>query len=269
MITMQSARAEPYITAVLTGSQTELDLSGDQPFNLSITLTLHANAPVICYAGDDNAFFRLPHALHNVGIVFTDQRTHEQIGTSQVACTGFMDEPGPGRILDSTSRLFLQPNTPVVFEIPFNGTRHKQGDSFFDLHLYMVAHGFETGGTYRAALPTDRKLSWWRWAKSWEAEDQEPESSALISGVRSTIKSAVTWFTDDQESKHRVPVLSENEQLPISIEGDGLIFSCVGKPMEWPLRTEEEERQLAEERREIRDRRRRVQAEASNAPKAE
>ncbi|KAG9949361.1 hypothetical protein KCU85_g4338, partial [Aureobasidium melanogenum] len=250
---MHSSRSPPYIIAVLSGAQTELDLSGDRPFSLSITLTLHAEAPIFCYIGDDNAFFRLPHALHDVGIEFTDQRTHKQIGTSQVACTGFMDEPGPGRILDSSSGLFLQPKSPVVFDIPFNGTRYKQGDNFFDLHLYMVSHGFEAGGTYKAALPTDRKLSWWRWAKSWEAEDQEPESSALMSG----------------EGKQRVPVLSENEQLPIYIEGDGLIFSCIGKPMEWPLRTEEEERQLAEERREIRERRRRVQAEASNAPKVE
>lgn len=133
----------------------------------------------------------------------------------------------------------------------------------------MVAHGFENGGTYKAALPTNRKLSWWRWAQPWEDEGQGPESSAMMAGLRSTINSAVTWLTGDKEGKQGVPVLPEDEQLPIYIEGDGVKFSCVGKPMEWPIRTEEEERQLAEERREIRERRRRADTQASNAPKAE
>lgn len=252
---MQSTRPESHITAVLSGAQTELDLSGNQPFNLNITLTLHAKAPVICYIGDDNAFFRLPHALRDVGIVFTNQRTHKQVGTSHIACTGFVDEPGPTRLLNSSSGLYLQPNTPVVFDIPFNGTRHKHHDSFFDLRFYMVAHGFETGGTYKAALPTDRKLSWWRWANSWETAEQGPESSTMMAAMRSIVKSAITWWTGDNEAKQRVPVLPESEQLPIYIEGDGVVFSCVGKSMEWPLRIEEEESEFAEERRKVRNNR--------------
>lgn len=147
-----------------------------------------------------------------------------------------MDQPGPTRLLDSSSGLYLQPNTPIVFDIPFNDTRHKHHDTFCDLRLYMVAHGFETGGTYKAALPTDRKLSWWRWANSWEIAEQGPESSTMMAAMKSTVKQAITWWTGDNEAKQGVPVLPENEQLPIYIEGDGVVFSCVGKSMQWPLR---------------------------------
>lgn len=86
--------------------------------------------------------------------------------------------------------------------------------------------------------------------------------------MRSAIKSAVTWLTGDKGGKQGVPVLPENEQLPIYIEGDGVSFSCVGKPMEWPVRTEEEERKFAEERREIRKNRQSAHAKASSTDKA-
>ncbi|CAD0090799.1 unnamed protein product, partial [Aureobasidium vineae] len=224
---MQSTRSEPYITAVLHGAQTELDLSGSNSFSLTISLTLHAEAPVICYLGDDDNFFVSDNALADVGIV----------------------------LLSSESGLHLKPNIPITFDIPFNGSKQKQGDSSFDIRLYMVAHGFETGGTYEAALQTGRKIFWWRYASFWETEGQQREVSAITAGVRAAVKSAVSWWTGDKECEQGVPVLPREQQMPIYIEGENVVFSCVGKLMEWPIPDEEAERKMAGERREVKEKR--------------
>lgn len=249
---MQSAKSEPYITAVLCGAQAELDLSGQQPFNLSISLTLHAKAPVICYIDAEDTFFIRRNALHQIGILFRDQHTNKLQERTERACTGFMAPQNPERPLAEWSRLYLSPNEPVQFEVLFTG--HKDGGCgrSFSPGFYMATCEFKTGRSYEATLPPDRRISWWRWAKSWEAEGQGHEISAITSALRSCVRHTVSLWTGDRERTQGVPVLPENEQLPIYIEGDGVIFLCVGKPMKWPLRTEEEERQFAEERRKVR-----------------
>ncbi|KAG9663060.1 hypothetical protein KCU64_g1563, partial [Aureobasidium melanogenum] len=243
MATMQSAGSEPYITAVLTGAQTELDLSGNNPFSLTISLTLHAKAPIICYIGEDNTFFLPQLALHAVGIIFQDVQTEQQISSSHLDICRVTDfQSGPARPLNEHTRLYMHPGKPVIFDIPFSSPRKKQGIGGFDLHFSMVTQGFRTGHTYHASLPTDRKISWWRWANFWEAEEQRQEDFVIMAALRSGIRSAVDWWTDREERKQGVSVLPENEQLPIHVQGNGVVFPCVGKSMEWPIRSEEEER---------------------------
>ncbi|KAH0366131.1 hypothetical protein KCU65_g5557, partial [Aureobasidium melanogenum] len=128
---MQPTSSEPYITAVLTGTQTELDLSGQQPFNLSISLTLHAKAPIICYIDPEDTFFIRRNALHQVGIRFRDQRTNIIQQRTERACTGFMKSPNLERPLAEWSRLYLSPGKPVLFEVAFPVTKTGDADTAF------------------------------------------------------------------------------------------------------------------------------------------
>ncbi|KAG9984867.1 major facilitator superfamily transporter, partial [Aureobasidium melanogenum] len=227
---MQSTRSELYIMTVLIGAQTELDLSGDQPFNLSITLTLHAKAPVICYIDPEDTFFIRRNALHSVGIRFRDQRTNKIQERTERACTGYMETPNPVRPLGGWSRLYLSPGKPMVFEVAFTGHKDRGCGRSFNPSFYMATCGFKAGRTYEATLPTDRKISWWRWASFWEAEGQGQEASAITSVLWSIVRSGVSWWTGDKERTQGVPVLPENEQLPIYIQGDSVVFSCVESP---------------------------------------
>ncbi|KAK5999722.1 hypothetical protein QM012_005128 [Aureobasidium pullulans] len=160
---MQPIDQKPHITAVLTNPQTELDLSGNKPFSLTITLTLHAKAPILCYIGEDDTFF-LPHlALHDVGIIFADLHTKQQISSSHLdICRITVFGSGPSRPLDEHSRLYMQPRRPLIFEVPFTGHKNKGCGRNFHPSFYMATSGFETGHTYEATLPADRKISWWR-----------------------------------------------------------------------------------------------------------
>lgn len=270
IITRRSTSTEPYITAILTGAQTELDLSGTKPFTLIIALTLRAKAPILCYIGEDDTFFFPWLALHDIGVRFRDHETKQRISSSHLDICRLADFGSrPDRPLAKESRLYLSSNEPVIFKVSFTGHKDKGCGRSFSPSFYLATCAFKAGRFYEATLPADRKISWWRWANFWEAEVQGQGTSAIKSMLRSIIESGVLWWTGDKERLQGVPVLPENEQLPIYIGGDRIVFSCFGERMEWPPRIEEEEKQFAEERGEIRERRRRVQAEASNALKAE
>ncbi|CAD0098184.1 unnamed protein product [Aureobasidium mustum] len=268
---MQFTKSEPYIAAVLGGAQTELDLSGDQPFNLSITLTLHAKAPIICYIGEDDTFFVPRNALYDAGIIFKDDQTKQQIPSCHIDICRLTEFSGPERPLNEHTRLYMQPEKPVVFDIRFNSTQKMGGDGNFDSKLCMATSGFRTGCTYHASLPNDRKISWWRWASFWEAEGQGQEDLVVMAGIRSGTRSVVGWWTGDKERRRGVPVLSEDNKLPIYIEGDGVVFSCVGEPMKWPvwpLPDDDYQRRMAEEGRERMAKREKAYTDAMNAARA-
>jgi hypothetical protein len=152
----------PYITAVLTSEHSILDLSGKQPLTLSITLTLHASAPILCYTEPCDTFFLPRNALTDVGIIFTDCKTKEEI---RICHIDSVRRPGYARNLTEKTRLLLRPETPVVFDVGSNIHSDKDTETGFDPWMADLGSVFESEGIYEATLPLYRTLDWWRYAK--------------------------------------------------------------------------------------------------------
>lgn len=268
---MPSPASEAYITATLTSANQVLDLSGKQPLTLFITLTLHASAPILAYTKLHDTFFLPRNALTDQGIIFRSHRTKEEIRTCHIdSCR----TPGYARILTEKSRLYLEPERPVVFEVPFTINSDKERDAGdFDPWFAGITSGFEDGGVYEAELPLYRTLDWWRYAVSSDLHNTSANSSSsssitstITAGVASAVDAVMQRWTGaaDAETKYGVPVLPRDKQLPIYIEGEGVLFSCVGKNMEWPdellekqrvnkERRDGEEKRKAEEKRRARE----------------
>lgn len=267
---MPSPASEAYITATLTSANQVLDLSGKQPLTLTITLTLHASAPILAYTELHDTFFLPRNALTDQGIIFRDHHTKEEIRTCHIdSCR----TPGYARMLTEKTRLLLQPEVPVVFEVSFAGNEDEKGEEGFDAWFAGITSGFEDGGVYEAELPMYRTLDWWRYAVSSDLHDTSANSSSsssitstITAGVASAVDAVMQRWTGaaDAETKYGVPVLPRDKQLPIYIEGEGVLFSCVGKNMEWPdellekqrvnkERRDGEEKRKAEEKRRARE----------------
>lgn len=262
---MQSPNAEPepYLTATLTSADSILDLSGKNPFTFLITLTLHdASAPILAYTEVYDTFFLPRSALIDVGIIFTDHKTKEEVRTCHIDSA---KSPGYARKLTDKTRLLLYPGIPVKFEVPIGILSEKSTEEtgMFDPWMATLAAAFSSGNVYSATLPLYRTLDWWRYAKPFEIEKDDKDNNT----VPDTLKTAVEPVVDgegDLEARYGVPVLACDQQLPIYIEGDGVVFSCVGEAMQWPAdllekqkmnkqRRDGEEKKKAEEKRRARE----------------
>jgi hypothetical protein len=238
---MQSTTTpKPYLTATLTSKHSILDLSGRQPFQLTITLTLHASAPILCYTEPCDTFFLPRNALTDVGIIFTDCKTKEEIRICHIDSAR---RPGYARMLTDKTKLLLRPEMAVVLDVGFDVLSDKsreEGD--FDPWMADIGSVFESGGIYEATLPLYRTLDWWRYAKPSELEATESSSMDTLD------KTAARPADDDVEARYGVPVLAHEEQLHIYIEGEGVVFSCVGEAMGWPADIKEKQRKNKERR---------------------
>jgi hypothetical protein len=256
-ITMQSTDSKPYITAILSSTNPTLDLSGKQPFTLSITLTLHASAPILAYISPHDTFFLPRNALTDIGICFTNHHTKQHIQSCHIdSCR----RPGFARRMTEKSRLVLQPEVPGVFEVPFTINSEKERDAGgFDAWFATVTSGFEDAGVYEATLPMYRKLDWWRYATSSDLQLSFTEqdfstkpsfsiTNTITAGIKTTISSLQQWFTPNTETKYGVPVLPYEQQLPIYIEAKEVVFSCVGEKMQWPTEILEKQRENKQRR---------------------
>jgi hypothetical protein len=238
---MQSTTTpKPYLTAILTSPHSTLDLCGKRSLTLSITLTLHASTPILCYTEPTDTFFLPRNALTDVGIIFTDCKTKEEIRICHIDSAR---RPGYARRLTDETKLLLLPETPVVFDVGFDvlsDKDRKEGD--FDAWMADVGSVFESGGVYEASLPLYRTLDWWRYAKTSELEDTES------SNMDTPNNTAASSTDDDVEARYGVPVLAHEKQLPIYIEGEGVVFSCIGEAMGWPAELLEKQRKNKERR---------------------
>jgi hypothetical protein len=235
---MQSTTTpKPYLTATLTSKYSILDLCGKQPLILSITLTLHASTPILCYTEPTDTFFLPRNALTDMGIIFTDLHSKKEIKICHIDSTR---HPGYARRLTDETKLLLLPETPMVFDVGFDVHSDKdreEGD--FDAWMADLGSVFESGGIYEASLPLYRTLDWWRYTEPSELQGSESTDTA---------SRAVVDDTADVEAKYGVPVLPHGEQLPIYIEGEGVVFSCIGEAMGWPAELLEKQRKNKERR---------------------
>jgi hypothetical protein len=243
---MKMQSSEPYITAILNCTNLTLDLSGKQPFTVSITLTLHASAPILAYISPHDTFFLPRNALTDFGIVFRNLETKEEVRSCHIdSCR----RPGFARVLDEKSRLVLRPEVPVVFEVPFTINSDKERDAGgFDAWFATVTSGFEDAGVYEATLPMYRTLDWWRYANALDLQLPSTKPPSFVTGLKTAISSLQQWFTPNTETKYGVPVLPYEQQLPIYIEGKEVLFSCVGEKMQWPTEILEKQRENKQRR---------------------
>lgn len=119
---MEQTPAEPYLTASVHASQTELDMSDIQPFSLELTVTLHASKPVTLYTA--NTFLSPFTALRQRGIGFVHMgrdSVPEPRSTVHVDRCGGSDRPWSPR--DS---LTLEPGISSLVNVPFNSRAHQQ-----------------------------------------------------------------------------------------------------------------------------------------------
>ena len=107
-----------------------------------------------------------------------------------------------------------------------------------------------------------RTIDWWRYAKPSDLHDTSIDSAdaSLTARIRSAIDVVMQWWTGDAETRYGVPVLPRDKQLPIYIDGEGVLFSCVGENMVWPDELLEKqrvnrERRDGEERRKVEEKR--------------
>jgi hypothetical protein len=235
---MQSPNTEPepYLTATLTSTDSILDLSGKKPFTFLITLTLHnASAPILAYTSPSSTFFLPRSALTDVGLIFTDHKINEEVKICHIDSA---KSPGYARRLTDKTRLLLLPGKPEVFKIPIDVLSNKDTETGFDPWMATLSSAFSSGNFYSATLPLYRTLDWWRYAKSSEFQRYHESSASSLSNASDdastgTVESVVDE-TSDVEARYGVPVLAYDQHLPIYIEGDGVVFSCTGKAMEWP-----------------------------------
>jgi hypothetical protein len=110
---------------------------------------------------------------------------------------------------------------------------NKDAETGFNPWMATLSSAFSSGNVYSATLPLYRTLDWWRYAKPSEIEQDNRDND----NTTDTFQTAVEPTVDEEgdvEARFGVPVLAHDQQLPIYIEGDGVVFSCIGKAMEWP-----------------------------------
>lgn len=140
-----------------------------------------------------------------------------------------------------------------MFEVSFaiNSEKERE-DEDFDPWFASITSGFADGGVYEATLPLFRTLDWWRYATFSDLHNTSTDSgtSSIAARIRSAVDVMTSWWTQDTdtENKYGVPVLPHDQQLSIHIEGDGVVFSCVGEKMMWPDELLEKQRVNKERR---------------------
>jgi hypothetical protein len=193
---MDQTRKSPYLTAVLHAPVQELDLSSSRPFSLELVVTLHASNPILLYTAD--TFLSPPAALRQGGISFV--RKHGDSNLEPRSTVHVNRGHGPYRPWLPNSLLTLEPHTPTQIQIPFNSRSPSASGAHFDFRLWISTATFQTGVAYKAVLPSAVKVSWWRWVTQGENNYEE-----------------------------EVPVLPEEEQLPIRVVDSDVSFTCVGQ----------------------------------------
>jgi hypothetical protein len=194
---MNQTLKSPHLTAVLHAPVPELDLSGSRPFSLELVVTLHAPKPILLYTAD--TFLSPPAALRQGGIIFARQQSDSK--PEPRSTIDVNRGHGPDRPWLPNNLLTLEPETPTRIQIPFNSRSPSiasQG-GHFDFRLWTSTATFQTGVAYKAVLPSAVRVSWWRWATQGKGNGSEG-----------------------------VPVLPEEEQLPIYVVDDDVAFTCVG-----------------------------------------
>lgn len=226
---MEPSPTHPYLTATLCASNAELDLSGSQPFNLELVITLHASKPVILYTAD--TFLSPQAALRQGGIDFTRQGepTPEPRSTIHVNRGNNLDRPWTPHTF-----LALKPRTPTRINILFGprGSSASSETRRFNPRLWINTTTFETNGSYTALLPSAVKVSWWRWAAPCEVQYHLPAEMQGFSAAWCAVRQ---WWISKEDFEEGVPILAEGEQLPIRVVGDRITFTCVGQRVE-PVR---------------------------------
>lgn len=199
---MEQTLKRPYLTAVLRAPEPELDLSGSQPFSLELVVTLHASEPVLLYTAD--TFLSPLAALRQGGIDFVRKGSDSK--PEPRSTIDVNRGHGPDRPWLPTSFLTLQPETPTLIHVPFYSRSPSiaSKDGHFDLRLWLSTATFQTGNAYKAVLPSAVKVSWWRWAA--QGKDN-----------------------DNDDNNEGVPLMEEEEQLPIYVFDDDVTFTCVGQ----------------------------------------
>jgi hypothetical protein len=197
LLNMDQTLKSPYLTAVLRAPVLELDLSGSRPFSLELVVSLHASKPILLYTAD--TFLSPPAALRQGGIIFVRQQSDSK--PEPRSTIDVNRGHGPDRPWSPNNLLTLEPETPTRIQIPFNSRSPSIASpgGHFDFRLWMSTATFQTGVAYKAVLPSAVKVSWWRWAAQGKGNGNEG-----------------------------VPVLSEEEQLPVYVADDDVAFTCVG-----------------------------------------
>jgi hypothetical protein len=214
---MEDSGSKPYIKATLSAPQATLDLSGTPPFSLTITATLHAQAPILCYTAD--TFLHPKTALRAPGISFT-KLDNSHLPPLKRSIVSINTGHSTTRPWDTDHCILFQPLEPVVIEVPFGALRTGTGD--FDVRFWITTAGFEEGGEYEAVLPAGGVISWWRWVGLDEV---------VGVGHRGFKDVMVESSIGEKDMDDGVPVLPEDEQLKIHTSGGKVVFSCVGQPV--------------------------------------
>lgn len=180
---MGEPATEPYLEATLDAPQTELDLSGRTPFRLSISATLHAQSPLLCYVAD--TFLWPQNALRAGGINFTklsSQPRPVKRSTVSINTGNFSDRPW----LVNHCLLF-SPQKAVIIDVPFGSLRGMGTyPPAFDVRFWITTSGFETACSYEATLPDTGMISWWRWASV--------DELAGPSQIRESYRRSPSWW---------------------------------------------------------------------------
>ncbi|KAH9865336.1 hypothetical protein J1614_008919 [Plenodomus biglobosus] len=199
---------------------------------LALVVKLHATKPILLYTA--NTFLSPAAALRQGGIQFVRQG-----GDSKPELRGTIDVNkgnGPDRPWATDEFLVVEPESPTIIRISFGsqGLAASSATKHFDHRLWMDTSTFVTDESYKAVLPPGVKVSWWRWASPQEVQNHMPDQ---MEGFSAACVAVRQWWNDKDNDAGGVPVLSDEEQVPICVDEAGVTFTCVGKHMELPGKT--------------------------------
>lgn len=227
-------RSRPHLSVSLIAPQTELDLNGRHPFHLHLSVVLQAEGPVLLYTAD--TFLSPQAALRQGGLNFSRTSSTSPSDKQPLPRSTVNVNRGSGtsRPADPSHFLILEPEKPKVIEIPF-GSHKELTSASFDVRFWTTTSAFAAGETYEVSMPSTCKVTWWRWTSP---EESKPgDASSLLPGYEAhgVVDSSQSWWsgTGDGEGEG-VPVLPNDEQMPIIPSGGSVSFTCVGKRMEPP-----------------------------------
>jgi hypothetical protein len=231
---MTSTPTKPRLTASLHAPTHSFSLPGTPPFILTLTLTLHAPAPIRLYTA--GTFLSSATALRSGGIIFTPSKpTHPHTHAEPLPrSTRYVNRGnGPYRPWHPASFLTLTPGKEVHIAVPFGSANPPPvGDGRFDVRLWITTAGFRAGEAYVARLPAGVRVSWWRWAG---ARDDEVPAARVGVAAAAAFRAVLEWWRGGDGGaggeEGDVPVLPEDEQLVIEVVGEGVTFTCFGEPV--------------------------------------